>query len=65
MSHWSFGSQHAWYRVTGTQYTVEDALLYDSISITVRIPNDSVDNKMAYKGIINMPHHCTLDERYT
>ena len=56
-------AQHAWYSVTGTQYTVVDALLYDSISMTVRIPNDGVDNQMTYNGIIYMPHHCTLDER--
>nr|XP_022307479.1 uncharacterized protein LOC111113475 [Crassostrea virginica] len=41
-------AQHAWYSVTGTQYTVVNALLYDSISMTVRIPNDGVDNQMTY-----------------
>ena len=56
-------AQHAWYSVTGTQYTVVNALFYDSISMTVRIPNDSVDNQMTYKGKIYMPHNCTLDER--
>ena len=40
----------AWDRQTGTQYTVEDALLYDSISINVRLPRDSTNNVMTYSG---------------
>nr|XP_022306466.1 uncharacterized protein LOC111112893 [Crassostrea virginica] len=37
-----------WDRQTVTQYTVEDALLYDSIGIDVRLPGDSSNNKMMY-----------------
>nr|XP_022311308.1 uncharacterized protein LOC111116600 [Crassostrea virginica] len=37
-----------WDQQTGTQYTVEDALLYDSISINVRLPGDSTHNEMTY-----------------
>ena len=40
----------AWERQTGTQYTVEDALLYDSISIIVRLPGVYTDNIMTYSG---------------
>ena len=39
-----------WERQTGTQYTVEDALLYDSISIIVRLPGDGTNNEMTYSG---------------
>ena len=39
-----------WERHTGTQYTVEDALLYDSISINVMFPGVDTDNKMTYSG---------------
>ena len=39
-----------WDRQTVTQYTVEDALLYDSISINVRLPGDSTYNVMTYSG---------------
>ena len=39
-----------WNRQTGTQYTVEDALLYDSISINVRLPGDSTNNEMTFSG---------------
>ena len=39
-----------WDRQTVTQYTVEDALLYDSIGIDVRLPGDSSNNKMTYSG---------------
>ena len=49
---------YPWYRVNETQYTVKDPVLYDSFSINVRIPNNEIDNKMTYKGIIYMPHHC-------
>ena len=47
-----------WYRVTGTQFTVEDALLYDSIRINVRLPGSSVDNNLAYKGILYIFNYC-------
>ena len=39
-----------WERQTGTQYTVENALLYDSISINIRLPGDSTNNEMTYSG---------------
>ncbi|XP_078330712.1 uncharacterized protein LOC111112896 [Crassostrea virginica] len=42
-------AHYPWFRVTGTQYTVEDALLYDSISINVRVPDEEIDNKITYK----------------
>nr|XP_022306465.1 uncharacterized protein LOC111112892 [Crassostrea virginica] len=38
----------AWDRQNVTQYTVEDALLYDSISINVRFPGVDTDNKMTF-----------------
>nr|XP_022311879.1 carcinoembryonic antigen-related cell adhesion molecule 6-like [Crassostrea virginica] len=38
----------AWDRQTVTQYTVKDALLYDSISINVRLPGVDADKKMTY-----------------
>nr|XP_022306473.1 uncharacterized protein LOC111112896 [Crassostrea virginica] len=41
-------AHYPWFRVTGTQYTVEDALLYDSISINVRVPDEEIDNKITY-----------------
>nr|XP_022306482.1 uncharacterized protein LOC111112900 isoform X3 [Crassostrea virginica] len=41
-------SNYPWYTVTRTQYTVEDALLYDSISIKVQVPGDKI-NDMTYK----------------
>ena len=47
-----------WHRVTGTQFTVEDALLYDSIRINVRLPGSSVDNNLAYKGILYIFNYC-------
>ena len=53
-------AHYPWFRVTGTQYTVEDALLYDSISINVRVPDEEIDNKITYKGIIYMPHPCNM-----
>ena len=44
-------SNYPWYTVTRTQYTVEDALLYDSISIKVQVPGDKI-NDMTYKGTL-------------
>ncbi|XP_078330709.1 neural cell adhesion molecule 2-like [Crassostrea virginica] len=38
----------AWDRQAVIQYTVKDALLYDSISIIVRLSGDGTDNKMTY-----------------
>nr|XP_022306353.1 uncharacterized protein LOC111112816 isoform X3 [Crassostrea virginica] len=38
-----------WYRISGRQYTVKKALLYDSVSINVRVPDDPSDNKLTYK----------------
>nr|XP_022306361.1 uncharacterized protein LOC111112821 isoform X3 [Crassostrea virginica] len=38
-----------WYRIFERQYTVKNALLYDSISINVRAPDDPSDNKFTYK----------------
>eukprot|EP00105_Crassostrea_gigas_P018957 XP_011437252.1 PREDICTED: uncharacterized protein LOC105335170 isoform X2 [Crassostrea gigas] len=37
-----------WTRVTDTQYTVRDVLLYDNITINVRTPGSATDNRMAY-----------------
>lgn len=42
-----------WLPVTGTQWTVKDALLYDSISIRVAVPGGATNN-MTYKGILYM-----------
>nr|XP_022311460.1 carcinoembryonic antigen-related cell adhesion molecule 6-like [Crassostrea virginica] len=41
----------AWHQVTGTQFTVEDALLYDSIRINVMLPGtcSCVEDNLAYK----------------
>lgn len=39
-----------WTRVYDTQYTVRDALLYDNISINVRLPESNVDNIFTFKG---------------
>lgn len=39
-----------WARVYDTQFTVRDVLLYDSITINMRIPGSSVDNRMTYNG---------------
>ncbi|XP_065931252.1 uncharacterized protein [Magallana gigas] len=38
-----------WTRVYDTQYTVRDALLYDNISINVRLPESNVDNIFTFK----------------
>lgn len=39
-----------WTRVYDTQYTVRDALLYDNISINVRLPESNVDSIFTFKG---------------
>ena len=46
-----------WNLITGIQYTVKDALLYDSIRISVDVPG-STTNNMTYKGILNMVNYC-------
>uniref|UniRef100_A0A8W8MRY2 Ig-like domain-containing protein n=1 Tax=Magallana gigas TaxID=29159 RepID=A0A8W8MRY2_MAGGI len=38
-----------WTRVYDTQYTVRDALLYDNISINVRLPESNVDSIFTFK----------------
>ena len=43
-----------WLLVTGTQYTLEDALLYDSISIKVYTSVSREDINLTYKGILFM-----------
>ena len=48
----------AWHQVTGTQFTVEDALLYDSIRIKVRLPCSCVESNLAYKGILYIFNYC-------
>lgn len=40
-----------WTRVSDTQYTVRDVLLYDSITINVRRSGLTVDNIMTYNGL--------------
>lgn len=42
-----------WTRVSDTQFTVRDALFYDSITINVRTPGSVVDNKETYNGTIS------------
>lgn len=42
-----------WTRVSDTQYTVRDVLLYDSITINVRTPGSVADNKETYNGTIS------------
>lgn len=39
-----------WKRVYNTQYTVRDALLYDNISIIVRLLEYNIDNILEFKG---------------
>lgn len=41
---------NSWTRVSDTQYTVRDVVLYDSITIHVRTPGSSVDNRITYNG---------------
>lgn len=41
----------SWTRVSDTQDTVRDVLLYDSITINVRTPGSPDDNKMTYNGL--------------
>lgn len=41
---------NSWTRVSDTQYTVRDVVLYDSITINVRTPGSSVDNRITYNG---------------
>ena len=50
----------AWHHVTGTQFTVEDALLYDSIRINVILPStcSCVEDNLAYKGILYIFNYC-------
>ena len=43
-----------WKRQNVTQYTVEDALLYDSIKIFVNVLGVSANNIMTYNGIISI-----------
>lgn len=47
-----------WFRVNGTQYIVEDALLYGSIRINVRPPGISTNNNLTYKGIFYIFNYC-------
>uniref|UniRef100_A0A8W8P7N7 Uncharacterized protein n=1 Tax=Magallana gigas TaxID=29159 RepID=A0A8W8P7N7_MAGGI len=42
-------TQDSWIRVIDTQYTVRDALLYDSITFNVKTPPWFVDNMLIYK----------------
>lgn len=41
-----------WTSVTENQFNVNDALLFDSISITVEVPGSKVYNKLTYTGLI-------------
>nr|XP_022306370.1 uncharacterized protein LOC111112826 isoform X2 [Crassostrea virginica] len=38
-----------WYRVTGKQYTVKNALLYDSIRVNVSLPDNPINITRTYK----------------
>ena len=49
-----------WKRQNVTQYTVEDALLYDSIKITVNDLDGSAYNIMTYNGIIFIFKYCYI-----
>ena len=49
-----------WKRQNVTQYTVEDALLYDSIKITVNVLDGSAYNIMTYNGIIFIFKYCYI-----
>lgn len=42
-----------WTRVSDTQYTVRDVLLYKKITINVRTIGSNVDNKLTYNGTIS------------
>ena len=46
-----------WNDITGIQYTVKDALMYDSIRINVAVLNGAT-NSMTYKGILYMVNYC-------
>lgn len=41
-----------WTSVTDNQFNVNDALLFDSISITVEVPGSNDDNNHTYTGLI-------------
>lgn len=43
-----------WPRVTDSQYTVSNVLMYNNITIRVRTPRSGVDNKMTYNGTISL-----------
>ena len=47
-----------WNDITGIQFTVMDALLYDSIRIRVDVPGGGATNSMTYKGILYMVNYC-------
>lgn len=42
----------SWTSVTGNEFNVNDALLFDSISITVKKPGSKVYNLLTYTGMI-------------
>ena len=46
-----------WNDITGIQFTVMDALLYDSIRISIAVPGGTTNN-MTYKGILYMVNYC-------
>lgn len=54
-------TNYTWYSVTGVEYTVKDAVLYDSISITVRVPPKVETNtSFKYKGIFSFVDFCSI-----
>ena len=47
-----------WYRVTGKQYTVKNALLYDSIRVNVSLLDNPISITSTYKGILYIFINC-------
>lgn len=54
----------SWTRVSDTQHTVRDVLLYDSITINVRAPGSNIDSKMTYNGSISFLYFFVLKLKF-